>query len=816
LSGAFSSRKALAAILVVAAAGAWWLFLHRGGPPSRTFKIGWENDPPFQVTLADGRPGGLAVELVQEAARRRNIQLEWVWRPRSSETSLTGGQNDLWPLITITPERQKRIHISEPYIEHEFYFLVRQSSRYQRAHDLDRAAIGHINQPIAARALTKEFPNARLVALTSAEAVVEEVCSGRVDGAYLEENSAVGTLLDGVACHGEPLRLISIPSIRSYLGVGATFEAADVADEIRDEIGAIAEEGQLPAMVSRWGDYAARNTETIFSLAAAHSQERRLRTAIFVFAALLLVALWLTIRLSRETRRTRRAQETLRQTEQKLRLMANNLSEVVFAYDMARKLTYANPAAERFTGYSIADLEKQGWRAWTHADDLERCDRLWELLFQGEAVRDEEFRMVGRDGQTKWVLANCGPILDETGSQVGVQGSLQDITERKIAESERARLQAQVLQAQKMESVGRLAGGVAHDFNNLLTVINGYSSMLLDRMTADDPTRGKIAEIRKAGESAAALVRQLLAFSRKQVLQRERLDLNAMLGEMHNMLLLLMGERIEVVLRLAPVLEDLYVDRHQIEQVLLNLAINARDAMPQGGVLTIETGQEFLAGSVCPRCGAEVQPGAYVCVSVTDTGTGMDDNVREHLFEPFFTTKEVGQGTGLGLATAHGIVTQSGGHIDVESIAGKGASFRVVFPVAGAVEDNAIAADGSSTAKRETILLVEDQAEVRKFTADLLRDCGYQVIEASAGEEALARSTREHIDLLLTDMVMPGLNGTELATRIRVNQPSVKILFMSGYSNKLPVKYDGSDAAVIQKPFGRAVLVSTIQEVLKP
>ena len=409
-----------------------YLAAGRAAPDTRVYRIGWEHDPPFQVALADGQPGGLATEAVREAARRRNIRLKWIRLQRAGLVSLLNRQVDLWPLMTITEERKRRIHISEPYLEHGFIFLVRQDSPYHLAEDLRQRTLSHLNQAIVLDLARKHLPQARLVSRPTVTDAIVEVCQGRVDGAFFEENAALTALLDGIPC-GVPLRSVWEPSIHTNLGVASTFEASRVADEIRAEIGNIATEGRLSSMASRWGDFSVRNTETIHLLQAARQRERNLFAATLVFAFLLLLATWQTLRHRRETKRAWRAEQLLRETEHKLRLMANNLGEIVLAYGMDRKLVFANPAVEQLTGHPLAELEVLGFCAWVHADDQPRIVARWNGLFEGGAFQNEEFRLIAGDGRIKWMVANCGPILDDTGRQVGVQGSVQDVTERKLA-----------------------------------------------------------------------------------------------------------------------------------------------------------------------------------------------------------------------------------------------------------------------------------------------------------------------------------------------------------------------------------------------
>jgi hypothetical protein len=372
-----------------------------------------------------------------------------------------------------------------------------------------------------------------------------------------------------------------------------------------------------------------------------------------------------------------------------------------------------------------------------------------------------------------------------------------------------------------MESIGRLAGGIAHDFNNLLTVINGYSLFLLGKLSPADPLRAGLDEIHKAGERAAGLTMQLLAFSRKQVLEPHVLDLNRVVGEMRPMLGRLVGEDVEVRVELSAQAGPVHADPHQVEQAVMNLVVNARDAMPHGGKLLIETaGVELDERYV--QSHPEAHAGRHLLLAVSDTGVGMDEETRRRIFEPFFTTKGVGKGTGLGLSMVEGIVAQSGGHIEVYSEPGHGTTFKIYLP---RVEEEAMAEAGVPEAVlalggKETVLVVEDEAEVREYAVTVLESYGYRVIQAESAGEALSLYERERggIDLVLTDVVMPNVSGRELAGRLEKLQPGIKVLFMSGYTDNVIVHHGVLEegAQFIQKPFSPERLAARVREVLGP
>ena len=411
-------------------------------------------------------------------------------------------------------------------------------------------------------------------------------------------------------------------------------------------------------------------------------------------------------------------------------------------------------------------------------------------------------------------------LVYENGVPVAVQGSARDITERKRAEEALRASQFQLQQSQKLEAIGQLAGGVAHDFNNMLTAIIGYTDLSLRRVGLENPIRRNLEETKKAAERAASLVRQLLAFSRKQILEPKVLDLNDVVKDMEKMLTRLIGENINLATRLEPDLGSVKADPCQVEQIIMNLVVNARDAMPRGGRVTIETANITLDDQTILRH-VSVKPGEYVMLAVSDTGSGMDQETQRRIFEPFFTTKEVGKGTGLGLSTVYGIVKQSGGYIWVYSEPGLGTMFKIYLPRiddATAVTVEKLAQETTALRGSETILLVEDEDIVRGLTRKVLMQAGYNVLDAHSGEEAI-RVCRAHngpIDLLVTDVVMPELSGKEAADRLLKLRPAIRVLFMSGYTDEAIVQHGVLDANVefIQKPFTWIGLTRKVRDVL--
>jgi PAS domain S-box-containing protein len=456
-----------------------------------------------------------------------------------------------------------------------------------------------------------------------------------------------------------------------------------------------------------------------------------------------------------------------------------------------------------------------------HPADRERLFAAQKDALSGAKEYDLEYRLCLPDSSDKVIYSQGAVLRKNDGTPVAMHGIVQDITERKRAEEERAKLHSQLLLAQKLESVGQLAGGVAHDFNNLLQVINGYSDLLLRKLKKGDPLREQVAEIRRAGEQGAALTKQLLVFSREQIVEPKPLDLNSLINDSKAMLQRLMGEDIEVETSLSLALGLVMADPGRLHQVLMNLAANSRDAMPRGGKFTIRTANVDIseaetAGSL------GLTPGRFLLLQIGDTGSGIPKEFQERIFDPFFTTKGPGKGTGLGLATVYGIVRLSGGAIMVRSEPGHGTTFDILLPRAQvSVSDTA----GATTSPRnlrgvETILVVEDRPEVRKLTIAALQDGGYQVLEAAEGSEALLVAERHPgpIHLLLTDVIMPHMTGKELAEQLRRSRPEIKVLYMSGYTADV-ISSRGllsSGERYIAKPFSLSSLLQKVREILEP
>jgi PAS domain S-box-containing protein len=490
-------------------------------------------------------------------------------------------------------------------------------------------------------------------------------------------------------------------------------------------------------------------------------------------------------------------------------------AEAVMITNTSGEIEYVNPTFSRITGYSREEARGQNPRILKSGEqDPALYQQLWATILQGKIWHGELINR-RKDGSLYNEQMNIAPVRGEHGEVTHFIATKQDITARK-------ELEQRFVQAQKMEAVGRLAGGVAHDFNNLLTVINGYAQILTQRSSPKDPSRGLFEEIQMAGERAASLTRQLLAFSRRQVLEPKVLDLSNVLANTETMLRRLIGEDVELVTKLRPGLGLVKVDPGQIEQVIMNLAVNSRDAMPQGGKFIIET-TNVEADEDYARTHKPMTPGKYVVVSVSDTGCGLDLATQAHIFEPFFTTKAKGKGTGLGLATVYGIVKQSGGFIWVYSEPGQGATFKIYFPcveeVASTAKPSRVRRPAKLAKGKETILVVEDESGVRSLVCETLKSKGYNTLAAEGAAQALkiAEQYTKPIHLLLTDVVMPLTDGKELATRLSSLHPESKVLYMSGYTDDAVVRHGISDGGtpLLQKPFLPNALLLKVREVLR-
>jgi PAS domain S-box-containing protein len=502
-----------------------------------------------------------------------------------------------------------------------------------------------------------------------------------------------------------------------------------------------------------------------------------------------------------------------RQSEEKFHQLFESARDIIFTLDLDGNLTSLNQAAVEVFGWSKEEALKLNIKNLVAPENLNICGQMMAQILNDQPLPQFEITLLRKDGK-KILLETTARLIGSDDEKKGVQGIARDVTERRHLEN-------MVRQSQKMDAIGRLSGGLAHDFNNLLCVISGHTELLAEQLDQQHKGTRNVAQIKKAVDSASTLVRQLLAFSRKQVISPRVLDLNSVVVEIEKLLGRLIGENIEFSYSLHPALSRVRVDPVQIEQIIVNLALNARDAMPQGGKISIETGNVDIGGPFCSK-GLHVRPGKYVVLVVSDNGVGMDEETQSRIFEPFYTTKELGKGTGLGLATVYGIVKQSGGTIWVYSEPGHGTTFKIYFP-----REEATTVDQSSqqiTAENyngnETILLVENAEPLRALAKEFLKSHGYAVLDAENGKEAIriAKAFGGPIHLLLTDVIMPQMGGKHLAEQLAGLRPATKVLYMSGYTDD-GIARSGISLAeniFLEKPFTRDTLLRKVRRLLEP
>jgi two-component system, cell cycle sensor histidine kinase and response regulator CckA len=514
-----------------------------------------------------------------------------------------------------------------------------------------------------------------------------------------------------------------------------------------------------------------------------------------------------------------RVRKQLYDNQKLFHLISENVEDLIAVVDVSGNRLYNSPSYERILGYSPLELKHSAGLEQVHPDDRERVIEASREARRTGIGRQLEYRFKHKNGAWRILESTASTVRNAKGEIDQLVIVNRDVTERKKSEEVLRLKEEQLRQSQKMEAVGRLSGGIAHDFNNLLGVIIGYSDVLEMKLEGNDALRKNVTEIKKAGTRASSLTRQLLAFSRQQVLQPKLLDLNSVVNDLAKMLRRLIGEDIEVEISGDPALGKVKADHSQIEQVIMNLVVNARDAMPDGGKLTIQTSNVEIGDDVMAKY-PYVQRGSYVQLTVEDTGVGMDAATMTHIFEPFFTTKEQGKGTGLGLATVYGVVKQSDGYVWVDSELGRGTKFRICLPLAvrGIVAQTPEEAPVKAPRGSETVLLAEDEDSLRELISDLLEQNGYHVLVASCGAQALeiAQEYEGAIHLLLSDVVMPGMGGPVLAKNLADVRPETKVLFMSGYtefhsagSSHLP-----QDAPILQKPFSNDMLIREVGNAL--
>ncbi|HKE24496.1 MAG TPA: PAS domain S-box protein [Bryobacteraceae bacterium] len=1065
MRSAKARRWLLAGVLLLACIAIYsYLNLPARNFRQRVYRIGWQNDPPFQETSPDGLPAGLAIELVQNAARNRGIRLQWVNYPGGVEAALRSRDVDLWPLMTILPERKGVFYISKPYLRHDNVLLVHAESPYSRRQDLTSAIISYYELPVNGRLLHLAIPGARLIPSKSTRETIEALCSHRSDAAFLDEFTATAALLSGLPCSSEPMRQISLPSMRTNLGVGATLANASVADEIRRGIDAVAAEGGLDQILADWGQLSSRNLAYFSELLDAGRREPWLMTGLGVITVLLALSVFAWNRIRIQNNRITAAEDALSESEHKLRVLANSLSEVVLAFDMKKNLIFCNPAVERLTGYTADELKKEKPLCWVHPDDRDRVAGNWNRLFEGTSYRDLEYRLVTKDGQMKWASAAWGPMLGEDGRQIGVNGSECEITKRKSAEqalreSERQfrellegvqlvalmidlegtvhfcndytlrltslrreqvigrlaedlldreflsrlheqaalagdlplvegtlatnngnrrriqwssahlrdadgcpagfacvgadvtelenlraeaarregderfrsiadnaplmiwvtgpdrgctfvnrgwlaftgrtleqevgfgwtenihpgdrdsclanyssafaarssfhveyrkrradgeyrwvlgsgiprygpegnfdgyvgtcvditslrRTQHESMARQKLETVVSLVSGIAHDFNNLLGAVVAQADLAMAEVAEGSSPEEPLQKIRTVAIRGAGIVRQLMIYAGQEKAISEQLDLSNVVEETVDLLRAVVSKHAVLRTDLAKHLPAINANPAQIRQVLMNLVINASEAIAEReGVITIRTTRVVDSPDSAFDTARE-----FVQLEVSDNGCGMTLDAQARVFDPFFTTKSPGHG--LGLAVVQGIVRSLGGSIQLDSEPQNGTSVRLFFLSNGQTVSAASARApalpvGSSTPEHQThaevVLVVEDETTLRLASAAMLRRRGYSVLEAPDGNTAISliRQHKSAIALLLLDITLPGAPSREVYAEARRARPDMKIVITSAYGQSaVDASFPGQAVdAFLRKPYQLGNLIEVVRDL---
>lgn len=789
------------ALLAVAS----WAWLSRGVGWDGPLRIGFRESPPYYLTGPDGEPAGMAVDVMNAAAERLGVRLAWTRIQGASSDALREGRIDLWATLPLpTPAR---LHATDPWIRSDYLLVFRQGTAIAGPRDVVGRTVaiaprpGGFEEDLAVRFL----PGATLLNTPGIAAKLSRVCDGTAFAALAGSRESLALLTTRPpGCEQTAFAFAPVPGAMLSHGIGSTLAAARVADRLRSEIEDMAGDGSLTAIHARWSFTTGDELDAVRTLQQIRFRSRLWVGGVAILALALLVAIWLVVH-NRAARRL--AEEYARQQERYRVLFERNLAGV-YRTSLDGRILDCNEAFARMLGCESREALLTH-EAWDFYPDRASRESMLDRLHEEGSVTNQELVLRRVDGRPAVLLESVTLIHPGDGGTPFCEGTVVDVTRQR-------ELEEQYRQAQKLESIGRLAGGVAHDFNNALTAINGYAELVLADLSPSTPAHAMMLEIRRAGQHAESLTRQLLAFSRRQHLQPAVINLNRVVTETRDLLRRVIGEDIDLVTNLAEPLANVRTDPDQIRQVLMNLAVNARDAMPGGGRLVIATSSVMLGATGGQEMGQP--PGPYVRLTVSDTGHGMDPDTQRQVFEPFFTTKERGKGTGLGLSTVYGIVKQSGGYIRLHSRPGSGTSFVIDLPVADAELDETTRPAGQADiAGRETILVVEDQEDVRRLVVESLGRYGYRTLEAADGDEAerVCRQEPGWIDLVLADVVMPGRTGPEVAAHCLAMRPGIRVLYMSGYVDDM-LSGDPSRArqAYIQKPFTPQQLAARVRAVL--
>jgi len=757
-------------------------------PPSDTVRAGVIVDwPPYYTQTSAGRPSGFAIDLFDAVAARAGLAPQYVEYPsfRALQVALEAGEIDVIPNLGMVPGRN--VLFTAPVNTFDVGLFVRRSSPRLETHADLSGEVAVVETNVGVQ-LAQEMPNAHPVVYGDVREALFRLLSGDVDGLIFPS-----PVVMALARAAEVDHLITdvppgLAEVKRAIAVAP--ERMELLLRLDRAVQAFVGTNEYAAIFRRW-----------------HLQAEPYWTArrVAIAAGITLLLVVLAAAIIRYI--------TLRRARERIRFHAHLLDvigEAVIAVDLDNRVIFWNRFAEQMYGWKAAEaLGRRAMDLITPPELRGDGTQILDVLRSGRSWQGE-FTVMRRDGSQFQAYVANQPIFDGAGRVVGMVGASTDLTERKS-------LEQQLLQAQKMESIGRLAGGVAHDFNNLLTVISGTTEVVMAELPEGSRHRADLVEVRRASQRAAELTQQLLAFSRRQVVQPRVLNVNDMMVESERMLKRLVGEDVTVTVTPSPEAALVRVDPTQFQQVLLNLSVNARDAMPNGGRLTLAASSMTIDAVDAAQFPGR-KSGPHVVIAITDTGVGMDEQTQRHAFEPFFTTKEPGRGTGLGLATVYGIVEQSGGTIELESRPGAGTTFRIFLPrVEESANGETVVPVPRAVPATETILVVEDERAVRELVVRKLDAAGYRVLVAERPDDAV-RMGREHkgpIHLLLTDVVMPGMNGPALAAEVTRMHPEAKVLYMTGYADREVSASDASAGALmLMKPFTLDTLATTVRRVL--
>ena len=768
--------------------------------------------PPQYITDGNGEPDGFAIEILEAVAARRGLRIEYQVEDNFhlAVQALRDGDVDLVPNMGILDERAREFLLTSPTETFAVSLFVRSESLdIPTRGDLLGRRLAVVRGNVAAHLVKREEATLlgfrpdqlKTKVFEDVRSALFELLAGEVDGLIYPEPVIRKLAADAGLDHR--IRRIGEPLFEVKRGIAVRRDRPELFQEIQAGLDELLSTPAYQQIYTKW--YANEppfwSSSLVLALVGLVTSVTAIGFALVHYRSTVDANSKLRI----EVAERGRAEAAARESESKCKAVMEQAGDAIFVADDAGRIVDANEIACELCGLSRSALIGKHGAEIFAPDDLEARPLHLEDVKAGKRVVLER-KLRRDDGTLVPVEVNAKKVWE--GRHVVI---VRDLTERKNVEERFRRIE-------KTQAVGRLAGGIAHDFNNLLTAINGFSEVVLSKLPVESPLRQDVEQVSKAGQRAALLTGQLLAFSRQQVRQARVLDPNAVVADMDAMLQRLIGEKVELLTILGSEMGRVEVDPGHLEQVILNLVLNARDAMPAGGRLEIETrnvelGDDFVAS----RPG--LMPGRHVLLEVRDDGTGMDDATRERIFEPFFTTKPDGKGTGLGLSTVYGIIEQNGGYTEVESAPSTGTTFRIYLPSRGAAEEPNDEPAASTPGGSETILIVEDEVAVRRYLVRILGELGYRLVEASCGVEALERFglyDGAPVRLLITDVVMPNMGGEELADRLLEQAPELKVLFMSGYTGRDVEALDRfeRDTAFLQKPFLPHVVAQRVRELL--